>query len=394
MPDNRRHKGRSQGLEMLLEGIFGAMGADVGVNPEYKTANDAIDRGFVKLGDEEKAVRSGQQDKPFKAGNIVAKPNAQMMNTDHAARGMDRSAEAKTKLDTEAKMTPILLERAEKTGIISNTQRLALEKELSALSLDEMQKKIPIEAEREKTIGGIKSDQEVKTAGEKEKITTKGAIERGDASTLNAEGLMSNRRQEYDTLTGPAALQSSLTKFQKQSSGNIAAKKGSDLQSNIIDRTADTTVDNAVYSADKFKRNAEADYVNSLLKPMGEGQHLVDVRNNNVVAKGPVDPMSQFLNPQGQPAPSSPQTGQRITLSNGQVVVGRNASPQVTQPPVEQATDIVQQPPARQPFNPYGINAKPITPQQNEPLGGEWILVNGQYVRKPRLQSKVTSIPR
>jgi hypothetical protein len=88
MADNRRIKGRSQGLAMLLEGIFGALGSDVKANPEYTTATDAIDKGFVAKGAEENAVRSGAQNKPYKSGNIFAKQNANEMNADYQGAEM------------------------------------------------------------------------------------------------------------------------------------------------------------------------------------------------------------------------------------------------------------------------------------------------------------------
>jgi hypothetical protein len=340
MPDNRRFKGRSQGLQALLEGIFEHMGSDVQANPDQAVAQGAIDRGFVAKGDEEKAVRSGQQNQPFKAGNIIAKPNARALNADQAVKDMDREANAKSALDTEAKMTPIMLERWEKQGLISNQQKLQMEKDM-----------IPIEAEKERVVGGEKVKNSVKEAGEKGKNETEETRKRGNYGVVNAKGMLADDTNLYDynAETRRPALDAARTGFEKESSGNVAAKGLSDLQSTITKETGPLTVDNAKYSASKFQRNAESDYINSILKPLGTGQNIVDIRNGKIAAKGPSE-FGMLENPTAPIQQSPMMEEQQITLSDGSVktiLVPRKPkplpAPEIQQP--EQATEVVQQAP-------------------------------------------------
>jgi hypothetical protein len=266
-------------------------------------------------------------------------------------------------------------------GALSNEQTLMLQSRLNEMALGQEEKKIPIEAKREETVGGIRSKQAVDQARQI-----------GDNALLNRNDLPSSRATEFDQLVGPEALLAAQTEKQRLQSSNIQAKKQADLQSKIIDTTGEQTVDNAGFSADKFKRNAEAEYINQFLKPVGEGQQIVDTRFGNVVAKGGVkdEALMQALGQQPlQQNQAAVRNYQRVPLSNGMTAV--KAIP--TQQP-EKATEVVTQqtpPDTTNVWNqkPFMLRAKP---EQPAPVGGDWILVNGRYVRRP--QPKITSIPR
>lgn len=383
MPDNRRFKGRSPFLEVLLGGIAEGFGSNVVANPEAKLAQDAIDRGVVeKGGAEEAAVRSGAQDKPFKGKNIFATPNANRLNTDLKVADIQRQGNENSQIRVFAKQAEIELDKAEKMGIISNQQKLQLQQGLDSAALQFERDKIPIEVEREKQTGAVRSKQDVDTTRKKERIQTKQNRRRVTDEMLTRNDIAATPENLvlYNTVNALPAITAKQTQFGRQQAENTEASKRAELGSRITDATADQSVNNAEWIASKLQRDKEADYVRGLLMPLGTGQNIVDVRQGNIVAKGP----SEFgdLNipgmNTGQQLTQQPQGGMRTMTSDGRPLIQTRNIPQAsTAQPIqsEQATDVIQQAPPRP-----------------KPKIDGWEFVNGrwQYTNK---QPRVTPIP-
>jgi hypothetical protein len=393
MPDNRRFKGRNSALEALLYAIGDELGSKVEANPDYKLAVAGQDATFIeKDSPTERALRDGAENKPFKAGNIMAKGNTNRANADFQDRQFDLQNRESMQLRIMAKQAELEIDNALKLGKITEDQAAALYERLTPLTVD-----------RERQVGETRSKINVDEEGKKQDIIAKSNRKQGNDKVVNASGMLASDENlgEYNKTTFGNALQAANTGFQSTSANNIAAKKKADLASQATDLTGPDILDNMQYDANQYQRNAEADYVNKVTTPVGEGQSIVDIRNGGVVAKAPsmLDQLTGGINPQQNNAAVRNYGSQRITLSNGQVAVGGKptAPPaNVPAPQPEQATEVVKQPSRQAPTNvwdqkPYMIQSKPQV--QASPDGGKWVLINGRYQFVPDPQPKVTAIP-
>jgi hypothetical protein len=100
MPDNRRFKGRSP----FLSALFGALGGDIGLNPELF---QDIPEGYIGTGEEIPTTTRINPAQPVKANNWFAKPAANQMNVNYGLGQLQAQNQAALGLRTREAGIPI-----------------------------------------------------------------------------------------------------------------------------------------------------------------------------------------------------------------------------------------------------------------------------------------------
>jgi hypothetical protein len=267
MSDNRKFKGRSDFLQSLIGGLVAAYGSDIGIDPEFEVAKDAD--AFVKSGkagplspEQNKAWTSGALDKPFKPQGFWAKGNAAVMNKDYLADRLSAERDLANRLSTLKYGSDLDLNRA--------VEEDKIKREYLKFS---------------------------------EPFLTEEQAKRKGIDVVGAKGIVPKPENidSYNTKTVDEALKAALAGFRKSTDvdteaatkariANLIAKEtaGSDINTaknqaeinNLLSGGAlervPQTLENLDYGAQKFIRNAEAEYLNSLLQPMSPGSVLLN----------------------------------------------------------------------------------------------------------------------
>lgn len=378
MPDPRRFKGRSDFLQSLVSGLVAAYGSDIGINPEFEEAE------FIKneqIGptspEQEKFLKSGAGNKPFKPQGFWAKGNAAAMNADYLGNRI--------------------------TAKGASGDRMAEMQFGHGLDIEKLLKEFELSKQKETQQHDL-------------------AVKRGDFGVVNSKGLASSRLNQYDTTTGDAAIQAALAGFNRDKDVSTEIGTKARIYNIIAEDTAGFNINTAVdqanvqrqlaagglervdqvnenlgYDAEMYKRNAELNYINNRTSPMSPGSTMYDVTGKPLyTAPAAIESWMAQLNPglAGQiggeiPAAKAQSAGNKVIINDGRAIAKSNdtapVKPIMAKPPLpEPTTGTVLEAPAMDPYN--------IIPKGRNTEAGKWVLENGRYVFKKDPFARIINI--
>jgi hypothetical protein len=343
--------------------LGGSIGMDSGAQDAVGAlADESISGG---MDPRSKALLEKDANTPFKANNIFAKPTADRANSEFAMNELSAKGElgrAKNLREFDANLKyrnlpkeldylnqvgkqnmSLALEQAEKMGTITNKQRLELEEGLLKINILEAKEKDALtRKEKDEDVvreaGGVSEDLPLyrkvnsplalSAKGNKDIAETEKA--KADAEQAITRGISAKGTRNTDVATAEEA---SLGKMREAIGNNELF--GDRFQ-------------NAKFDLGNYQRNSMLDMAQKETKALGEGQDLINILNNKVVAKGP----SAFGDLTGTPPTQS--TDDSIVLPNGVKVKKKSqpttapAQPIQAKPP-EKTTAVTTQAPPQEP---------------------------------------------